>query len=149
MDFSEGIGILNPSVFQKVPSQEVKLHYGDDTALNIRIRGFEDFVIWNPTESIGKNIGDMEQGGWVSWNYSPSCDIDNRTDISVSSLDTSTSSRLSRREKSFWVNRSCVLSEPGIYWTRGRVDCERRSRSYACNIGTWCIPTCLHHQLAS
>jgi D-hexose-6-phosphate mutarotase len=54
------------SVYRQMPVQELKLDYGDGSALNVRFRGFEDTVIWNPTESIGKDIADMEDGGWAS-----------------------------------------------------------------------------------
>jgi glucose-6-phosphate 1-epimerase len=54
-------------VYHKVPSQEIKLDYGDGSnGLNVRFRGFEDTTIWNPTESVGKDIADMEAGGWAS-----------------------------------------------------------------------------------
>lgn len=63
--------VLTSRVYHKVPSQEVKLDYGDGSnGLNVRFRGFEDTTIWNPTESVGKDIADMEAGGWVSKSHS-------------------------------------------------------------------------------
>jgi glucose-6-phosphate 1-epimerase len=63
---------LTSRVYHKVPSKELTLDYGDGSkGLLVHFRGFEDTTIWNPTESIGKDIADMEQGGWVSCS---SCD---------------------------------------------------------------------------
>lgn len=52
------------SVFQKIPSQELKLDYGNGSGLIIHFRGFEDTTIWNPTEIRGRGIADMEDNGW-------------------------------------------------------------------------------------
>ena len=52
------------SVFKKVPSQELKLDYGNGHGLLVHFRGFEDTTIWNPQEVKGKGMADMEEGGW-------------------------------------------------------------------------------------
>jgi glucose-6-phosphate 1-epimerase len=34
-----------------------------DGAIEVRAKNFKDVVVWNPQQE-GKNIGDMEEGGW-------------------------------------------------------------------------------------
>lgn len=93
-------------MYHKVPSQQVKLNYGDGTALHVRFRGFEDTVVWNPTESIGKDIHDMEDGGWVSGKDDCKvCADECRKGTFASSLDMFESSKRSSRERSFWDNK--------------------------------------------
>jgi len=55
------------SVFHKVPSQLLKLDYGDGTGLEVKFKGFEDTTIWNPQEETGSNIADMEDKGWEKY----------------------------------------------------------------------------------
>ncbi|RSH81518.1 hypothetical protein EHS25_006875 [Saitozyma podzolica] len=50
-------------VYQKVPSQEIKVDDGAGSGFKVRFRGFEDCTIWNPQEK-GKSMADMEDGGW-------------------------------------------------------------------------------------
>lgn len=114
-------------MYAKVPSQELKLNYGDGTALHVRFRGFEDTVVWNPSEELGKDISDMEDKGWVSFGSSlktRAVSLSDRKSTSVSSPDTFESSRRSSREKSSWVNKSCELIEPARRVWRGR-KCRR------------------------
>ncbi|KAL7418802.1 hypothetical protein Q5752_006485 [Cryptotrichosporon argae] len=51
-------------VYQKVPSQEIKVDDGHGSGFAVRFRGFEDCTIWNPREGTGAKIADMEPGGW-------------------------------------------------------------------------------------
>jgi len=32
--------------------------------IQIKTEGLKDLVVWNPQETVGKDIGDMEDGGW-------------------------------------------------------------------------------------
>jgi glucose-6-phosphate 1-epimerase len=35
--------------------------------IQIKTEGLKDVVVWNPQETVGKTIGDMEDGGWCVW----------------------------------------------------------------------------------
>lgn len=52
------------SVFFKVPSKEIHVDDGAGSGFKVRIRGFEDYTIWNPQEGTGAKIADMEDKGW-------------------------------------------------------------------------------------
>ncbi|WWD22464.1 hypothetical protein CI109_106957 [Kwoniella shandongensis] len=54
-------------VYQKVPSQEIEVDDGAGSGFKVRFRGFEDCTIWNPTETTGSKIADMEDKGWEKY----------------------------------------------------------------------------------
>ncbi|WVR03520.1 hypothetical protein IAU60_000512 [Kwoniella sp. DSM 27419] len=54
-------------VYQKIPSQELKLDDGAGSGFVVRFRGFEDATIWNPQEATGSKIADMEDKGWEKY----------------------------------------------------------------------------------
>ncbi|WVN91016.1 uncharacterized protein L203_106263 [Cryptococcus depauperatus CBS 7841] len=54
-------------VFQKVPSQEIVVDDGTGSGYKVHFRGFEDCTIWNPQETSGSKMSDMEDKGWEKY----------------------------------------------------------------------------------